>query len=406
MDIERLGRQGDGVGAVDGVSVFVPFTLPGEQVIADVEGARGQLLKVLASSPERIKPACPHFGTCGGCALQHFHEEAAARWKTGQVAAALRAQRLEAPVHPVIGFAGEGRRRAVLKARRTRKSVLLGFHGRRSGQVIAIESCPVLHPEITGLLPGLGQMIAVGLTRRGEASVHILWSLEGADIAVEGGREVDLRLREHLGGWAAQLNLARLSWNGELIARREIPPVLQFGKARVTPPPGSFVQALEAAEHKMSAFVTGWLAGADHVVDLFCGCGAFSLPVAQYAPVLCVDSDLPALEALAAAAARTSRIRPVETSRRNLLNSPLRVDELERFDAAIFDPPRGGAKAQCLELAGSRVSRVAAISCNPVSFARDARILVDGGFELVEVYPIDQFRFSPHIELAALFRRH
>ena len=362
-------------------------------------------MELLTRSSERTEPVCPHFGVCGGCALQHLEAGAAAKWKTRQVAEALRAQGIEAPVHPVLSFPAARRRRAALKARRTKKSVLLGFHGRRSAQIVPLTSCPVLHPQINALLPGLAQMLKSGLTRRGEAALNILWSLEGADIAVTGGREPDLSLREELASRALQLDLARLSWNGELIVRREIPPVLQFGKIRVTPPPGGFVQALEAAESRMMAFITGWLAGAQHCVDLFCGCGTFSLPLAQSMPVVCVDSDAAALDALQTAISGTSHIRPVTTQKRNLLNTPLSAGELERFDVAVFDPPRAGARTQCLELAKSGLSRIAAVSCNPVSFARDARILIDGGFELVDVRPVDQFAFSPHIELTALFQR-
>ncbi len=385
--------------------MFVPFTLAGEEIIADVATKRGRLVKLLKSAPERAEAICPHFGCCGGCALQHFDEAAAAKWKAGQVVSALERHGLKAPVHAVADFPGHGRRRAVLKARRTKKTIKLGFHARRSDAIIPVDVCPVLRPEIVALLPALAQMLNGGLTRRSEAAVSVLWTGEGADIAVEGGRGIDLRLQEYLGGWARQLALARLNWNGELIVRHEIPPFLEFGKARVTPPPGGFVQALEPAERLMSGYVSNWLEGAKNIVDLFCGCGTFALVMAQFAPVHGVDTDEPALAALAAGASQTPRLRPVSVERRNLLNTPLRADELARFDMAIFDPPRAGARVQCEQMANSGLARIAAISCNPVSFARDAAILVAGGFELVEVRPIDQFRFSPHIELAALFRR-
>ncbi len=372
--------------------------------MADIEGDRGSLVEVMKKSPDRVQPECRHFGICGGCALQHFDEKAAAAWKTAQIAEALDDYGIKTRILPVACFPGQGRRRAVFAARRTKKTVLPGFHARRSDQIIAVDDCRVLHPEISSMLPELAELLKPGLTRRGEASVRVLWTPVGGDIAVDGGRDCDMRLSEHLAFQAQRLDLARLVWNGELVVERRT-PYLQFGPARVSPPPGGFVQALAAAEARLASFVLEGLKDSGNIADLFCGCGTFSFPLAEFATIHCFDADKASLSALARAAANTPRIHPLRTSMRNLFNDPLRHDELAGFDAAIFDPPRSGARAQSVEMAKSDLRKIVAVSCNPASFARDTKILLDGGFTLKKVLPADQFRFSPHMELAALFVR-
>ncbi len=372
--------------------------------MADIEGERGILRGIVEKSPERVQPECEHFGVCGGCALQHFDENAAAAWKTARITAELAACGIKTRILPIACFPEKGRRRAVLAARRTKKTLMLGFHARRSGQITAMENCHVLLPEISSLLPDLARLLKPGLTRRGEARLSILWTPSGADIAIDGGRDCDMLLEEHLALWAEKLDLARLVWNGEMVVERRR-PYMQFGPAQVSPPPGGFVQALKAAEARLARFVVNGLNGSGSIADLFCGCGTFSFPMAEFAAVHCFDADKASLKALESAAANTPGIHPLRTSTRNLFNDPLRHDEFAGFDAVIFDPPRSGARAQCMQMAKSELRRIAAVSCNPASFARDAKILVDGGFTLDEVLPVDQFRFSPHIELAALFSR-
>lgn len=406
LTIQDLGAQGDGVATGREGPVYVPFTLQGERVRAEPDGeGRARLVEVLAPSPDRREPVCRHFGACGGCALQHMRPPAYLAWKQDQVTQAFAQRGLEAPVAEVVAVPEGARRRAVFAARRTRAGVLFGFRQRFSHAIVDIAECPVLHPAIVAAVPGLRELTKPLLSRRGEARLTVLDTGTGLDVAIENVRDADEpSVFAALSRLAESLDLARLTVNGETALQRR-QPALSFGGVSVVPPPGAFVQATVEAEQAMAARVLSGVAGAARIADLFAGLGTFALPLARQAEVLAADLDAGLLDALAAAARTARGLRPLRTLPRDLFHEPLSAKELAGFDAVVFDPPRAGARTQAEALAASAVPKVVAVSCNPATLARDARILVDGGYRLVSVEPIDQFLYSPHIEVVAVFER-
>jgi 23S rRNA (uracil1939-C5)-methyltransferase len=402
LTIDRLGHRGDGV--ADAGPVYAAFALPGETVEGPRDGDRLAVARVVAPSADRVAPPCPHFGACGGCALQHASDPLLAHWKAAQVAAALAREGLAAPIRPIHVSPPGARRRVTLAARRRRKGALVGFHGRAEEAVVPVAACPVAHPAIVAALPALGELTALAASRAGALRLTVTVSDAGLDVHAEGAKPADGPARARLAAWAEAADVARLSLDGETLALRRT-PAQAMGRARVVPPPGGFLQATRDGEAALVAAVAEAVAGARRVADLFAGCGTFALPLAEGAEVRAVEADRAALAALDAAWRRAPGLKAVATEARDLFARPLRPEELAGFDAAVFDPPRAGAAAQAAQIARSDLRRVAAVSCNPATFARDARTLVDGGFRLLWVRPVDQFRWSPHVELAAAFAR-
>lgn len=400
--IERLGHRGEGIARTEEGLVFVPFALPGESVLAETEGERARLVDILAPSPDRVAPYCDHFGRCGGCVAQTLAPQAYAEWKRGLVATALRNAGLDIAVAPLVDAHGAGRRRVTFHARFDRGAVRLGFMQARSHDLVAIDACPLLEPGLARA-SSVAAALAQALAARGKP-------LDLAITATAGGHDVDLRgagaLEEGetraLIALAEALDLARLANHGRLVALRR-PPAIAVGDTLVVPPPGAFLQATAAGEAAIAAQVEAAAAGAARIADLFCGVGAFALRLAARAQVTAIDLDAPAIEALDRAA--RAAMRPVEAKTRDLFRRPLMAEELARFDAIVFDPPRAGAQAQAREIARSSVSKVVAVSCDAQSFARDAAILQEAGYRAGAVTPIDQFRHSPHVEIVALFER-
>ena len=382
----------------------MPFTLPGERVSGVV--AEGVLvsLEVLEAAPERVAPPCRHFGTCGGCALQHASDGFLAAWKREVVLRALAARGLAAELPPVAVSPPRSRRRAVFAGRRTKKATLVGFHGRRSDQIVDVTECHLVRPELMAARPALAALVRSGASRSGALRLTVTASGSGLDVGVEGGKPLDAALRGTLAGLAEEHDLARLAWDGEPVAVRR-PPFQMMGRARVVPPPGAFLQATAEGEAALVAAVRETVGDAGWVADLFAGCGTFALPLAERAEVHAVEGDAAMLAALDAGWRGAAGLKRVTTEARDLFRRPLLAGELKRFEVVVLDPPRAGAEAQARALAGSGVARVAMVSCNPVSFARDAAILVDGGYRLERVQVVDQFRWSGHVELAARFDR-
>jgi 23S rRNA (uracil1939-C5)-methyltransferase len=405
LRIERLDAAGQGI-AEGGLRV--PFALPGELVRGPVADGVLAPVEILEPAPERVTPPCRHFGTCGGCALQHASDAFLADWKRDQVVRALKARGLEAEMRPVAVSPPRSRRRAVLTGRRTKKTVLVGFHGRRSDQVVDMDECHVLRPELMAARAALADVVRAGASRAGALRMTLTASATGLDLAVEGGKPLDAGLRAGLAGIAEAHVLARLAWDGEPVAMRR-PPLQSMGRARVVPPPGAFLQATREGEAALVAAVreaVGEAGGeAGRVADLFAGCGTFALPLAERAEVHAVEGAAPMLAALDAGWRAATGLRRVGIEARDLFRRPLQPAELARFQAVVVDPPRAGAEAQTTALAASGVGRVAMVSCNPVSFARDAALLARGGFRLRWVQVVDQFRWSGHVELAACFTR-
>ncbi|RYH10854.1 class I SAM-dependent RNA methyltransferase [Tropicimonas sp. IMCC6043] len=401
VTVERLGHHGDGIAPGP---IYVPRTLPGEVVSGELAGDRIESPRIETPSPDRVSPPCRHFRSCGGCAVQHAGDAFVAEWKLGIVRAALEAQGLETEFRPVLTSPPQSRRRAAFSGRRTRKEALIGFHARASETLVEVPGCELVAPGLLALRPALAAMVRAGGSRKGELSFTTMLSDIGPDVAVTGGKPLDIELRGALAGIAEAHGLARLSWEDEVVALRAA-PVLRFDGIAVSPPPGAFLQATAEGEAALLASVRDAVGEVGRVVDLFAGCGTFSLPLARRAEVHAVEGLAPLTGALDAGWRGAEGLKPVTAEIRDLFRRPLMSDELARFDAAVIDPPRAGASAQTTELAASRIDRIAAISCNPVSFARDAAILVRAGFRLDWVQVVDQFRWSTHVELAARFSR-
>ncbi|PRX37100.1 23S rRNA (uracil1939-C5)-methyltransferase [Meinhardsimonia xiamenensis] len=401
LTVERLGHRGDGVAG----DVFVPGSLPGEQVEGEVEKGRMSAPRILAPAPMRVRPPCPHAKACGGCALQHASDAFLRAWKAEVVRGALAAQGLAAPIRAVHVSLPASRRRAVLHGRRTKRGATVGFHGRASDVITAVPECRVLDPRIVAALRALAALVEAGASRRARLDIAVIASESGLDVAVTGGGVLDAARRARLAGLAMEAGLARLSWEGEPLAMARA-PLVRFDGIAVEPPPGAFLQATAEGEAALRACVAAAVGEARRVADLFAGCGTFALPLARRAEVLAVEGD-PALVAALEAGWRGAggALRPVTVVRRDLFRRPLTPPELARFEAVVIDPPRAGAEAQARALAESPVQAVAAVSCNPVTFARDARILVAGGFSLDWIEVVDQFRWSPHVELVARLSR-
>jgi 23S rRNA (uracil1939-C5)-methyltransferase len=405
--IDRLGHRGDGVADTPAGPLYAPYTLPGETVeVEPVPGHpdRRHAVRVEIASPERIAPICPHFGVCGGCALQHWSEPRYRAWKRDLVVAALALAGLAANVGDLIDAHGAGRRRAVFHARRGAHDVLeVGFAAYRAHHVVPIDRCPVLAPELHGAIAAAWALAEVLRPERKPLDIHVTASESGLDVDVRGSGPLRPALISRLAALAQTHGLARLTRHGELIAQRAA-PTLPMGRARVALPPGGFLQATAAGEATLARLVRGYVGGASTIADLFAGVGPFALRLAERARVIAADSDAAAMAALRQAAA-TPGLKPIETQVRDLFRRPFAAPELARFDAVVFDPPRQGAQAQARALAGSKVPVVIAVSCNPATFARDAKLLADGGYRLVAVTPVDQFRYSAHVEIVAQFAR-
>jgi len=408
LTIARLGHRGDGIADTPQGPLYVPYVLPGESVTVEpVAGHpdRRHLVHIDQASRERIAPICKHFTQCGGCAMQHWSLAEYRLWKRGLVAEALAQAGLVAPLEPLIDAHGAGRRRAVLHARRGPHDVLeVGFTAPRAHHVVAIEACPILAPGLNGAVRA-AWAIAETLRPAGKTlDIHATASDVGLDIDLRGSGPLSPNAMTTLGRIADRQGLTRLTCRGELVAQRA-PPLLKVGRANVALPPGVFLQATAEGEAALAKLVRAHVGGAKRVADLFCGIGPFALRLAERARVTAADADEAALAALKRAAAATPGLKPVEALARDLLRRPLAAAELKGYDAVVFDPPRQGAEAQARELAKSVVPVVVAVSCDAATFARDAKILVGGGYRLVAVTPVDQFRYSHHVEIVAALSR-
>ncbi len=418
LTIAEIGVRGDGVAVFEGHRVFVPLTVPGDRVRVRLalpktgpskgEGIRGERLALLEPGPGRGGPSCGHFGVCGGCTLQHMADNAYAAWKIALVHATLARVRLDdAPFAPLARTSAGGRRRARLAALKRGGKIWLGFNERLSHRLVDLAACPVLTPRLEALLAPLRAVLAAVLPDGGGCDAVVTDVEGGLDLLLVGPPALNLVARERLVAFAEASDVARLSWqptgqpdSAEPVAWRS-PVTIRFAGVPVAPAPGAFLQASAAGEAALVAAVIEGVGDAQRIADLFAGLGTFSLPLAQRAAVHAVEGDALALAALG----RASHGLRLTTERRDLFEDPLTAKELARFDAVVFDPPRVGAAEQAKALAQSKAPLVVAVSCNPASFARDARTLVDGGYALKRVYPIDQFLWSAHVEVVGLFAR-
>jgi 23S rRNA (uracil1939-C5)-methyltransferase len=397
LTIDRLGHLGDGIAPGP---VYVPLTLPGEVVDGDLSGDRIPVPFIVTPSPDRVRAPCPHYRTCGGCSLMHASDMFTADWKSEVVRSALSAQGLGSPIRDVITSPARSRRRATFAGRRTKVGALVGFHARGTDQLIAIPDCRLLHPRLLATLPVLEDLIKVGASRSAPLALAAAVTDDGIDLVVSGGKPMTPELFDNLAQLADKADLARLTWGDDVVATRRVPGQTIAG-TRVVPPPGAFLQATREGEVALQSGVRDALAGAGTVADLFAGCGTFALDLSRTAPVHAVEGDAAMLAALDQAWRGATGLKRVTTEMRDLFRRPLLRPELERFEALVIDPPRAGAEEQVRAIAEASVSCVAMVSCNPVTFARDARTLASAGFRIDWIDVIDQFRWSPHVELVA-----
>ena len=399
--IKRLGIYGDGI--ADG-PVFAPMTLPDEVVTGTLEGTLLKDVKIVTPSEHRVAPPCRHFKSCGGCQLQHAADPFVADFKTDIIAQALAAQGITAEIRPILTSPAQSRRRATFAARRTKKGTMSGFHGRASGTVIEIPDCKLVEPELLAARDIAESLAELGGSRKATLAVMVTTSRVGLDVQVNGGKPIDGPLRITLAALCDSRGFARLTWDDEVIAQRA-PPVQRFGKADVCPPPGAFMQATAHGEAQLLAAVQEAVQGAKRVVDLFAGCGTFTLPLAEKAEVFAVEGEAQMVAALDKGWRMAQGLKTVTHAARDLYRRPLLPDEFLKYDAVVMDPPRNGAEAQTSEIVRSSIKRVAYVSCSPVTFARDVAQLIAGGFALDWVQPVDQFRWSSHVEIAAQLTR-
>lgn len=410
LRIESLGARGDGLAPWRGTTVYVDGALPGELVEAKITGRRGEgyaavTAQVVEPSPERRQPPCPRATTCGGCALQHANDGLYQRWKRGLLTKALGRRGLgEAMVEDLAVAPPASRRRARLGIKQRGDETIVGFRARQSHRLAAIDGCLVLTPAlmqaVERLKPLLGDL--------GAQELELTECATGIDVVLHGSALPDLAGLQQITEAAHDGDLARVVWRDRsditpILVRRD--PYLAFGGTEVVLPPGAFVQPTAWGEERLAEHVAASVAGADHIADLYAGLGTFGLRLAGCHRVTAVESVSAMTNAMKQAVDRSGHAGTLSVERRDLARAPLSAAELDGFDAVIFDPPRQGAREQSEQLAASRVPCVVAVSCHPGSFSRDARILVDGGYRLDTIWPVDQFLWSHHLELVGVFRR-
>lgn len=395
-EVVRIAARGDGVTAS---GKHVPGSVPGDWL--DGEGA-------LHAGPFRQTPPCAHFGHCGGCQLQHVGDVALSNYLQTRIKTALDAQGMKDATIGAPHLSPPGsRRRVALKAQRMGGTLLLGFNQAGSHKLIDLTQCPVMERQLAELLTPLRRLLKALMKPRGSAAnVQLSLVDQGVDVLLDGVEAHGLAAHDAIMDFCAAGRVARLAIdNGDGPEDRWVPqPVtVTLGGVPVSFPYGGFLQATADGEAQLAAAVSEAVSGAPHIADLFSGIGTFSFPLSSAAKVHAVEAARDAINALRLAANRA--LRPITAEHRDLYRRPLVASELAVFDAVVIDPPRAGAEAQVRDLAASKVPIIAYVSCNPASFARDAAILVAGGYTLDWVKPVGQFRWSTHVELAARFSR-
>lgn len=410
LSIDRVGGQGDGVANTPNGPVFVPLTLPGESVRAVVTDGRAEQIEIVTASADRIAPVSPQYGDCGGCSLQHWAAEPYLGWKREQVRLALAREGIETEIEATVATPAGTRRRVALHARRMPDGrVALGFKARRSWRLVEVTACPIADPRIVAAIPMLAEVAAPLLEHPKSApTLHVTWTLSGLDVDVTGverrtgGLSGDAQMRAIAA--AQRADLGRLSLAGDVMMMARQPKVA-FGPATVPLPAGGFLQAVPEAEAAMVSRALAAVKGAKKIADLFCGAGTFTFPLATVAPVIAADASKPGIDALKIGVGSAKGMKAITAEARDLFRRPLTPFDLKGCDAIVFDPPRAGAIEQTAQIADTKASVVVGVSCNPQTFARDARVLIDKGFRLETVTPVDQFLWSAHVELVGIFRR-
>lgn len=389
-----------GLGKVDDGRTLLPRVLPGEEVAVAQDGT----VRIITPSADRVAAPCKHFKTCGGCAMQHATDAFVANWKLEIVQKALAAQRIDTVYRDVITSPAQSRRRAKLAGKRTKSGAMLGFHAKGTNTLIPVPECKLLTIGLMSQFPMLEALVVIAASRKAEIALTVTETKNGLDILVETEKPLTPELRAELAVFAQAHNIARLVWVDEPVVTMQ-PPIQMFGTTAVVPPPGAFLQATKHGETALLSAVEEITAKANRIVDLFAGAGTFTLPLAARAEVHAFEGEAEMIAALDRAWREGKGLKRVTSEARDLFRRPLEPDELRKFDAAVIDPPRAGAEAQIATLAASEIKVIAMVSCNPVTFARDAVTLQKAGFTLDWVQVVDQFRWSAHVEVVGSFTR-
>lgn len=404
VTINSMGAGGDGVAQLDKGQIFVPFSLPSEELNIAVEKNRGTIIAMLKKSPERVEPVCRHYEECGGCSLQHWAAEPYQNWKRQLVQAALTGYGIDAPVESLVPCAPQSRRRAVFAARKTTAGQLLGYNRHQSHEIVDIQECAVTHPDITSRLDDIRGLAAIVAPGSKAFKISVTMTESGLDIASSGCGSPDDATRLAVTRYVVEKGFARYSSEDEIIVEPK-KPLIHIGKVPVNIPAGTFLQATAEAEETMTALVISHLGKCKRIADLFSGMGTFGLRLAEKSAVHCVENNAPALAALDRGIRHVQGLKPVTIEKRDLFRRPLMPRELTPYQGVVFDPPRAGAEEQARELAKSSVAKIAAVSCNPVTLARDLSIILKGGYKINKIVPIDQFLYTSHVETVVLLSK-
>lgn len=407
IEITSLGSHGDGIGKLSSKKVFVPFSLVGETILITKKGDRARIDEIIKPSINRISPICSHFTRCGGCVAQHIDTDTYRSWKEDIVKTALLNQGLNVDLYPLIDAHGIGRRRVTLNVQVDKDKTQVGFMGKRSHDLLDFVECPILVDDLSEAKKISRLLSAPFKSFVQKLKINITAFDCGLDCNIQIPKKhskLDLNIRMDLARLALELDLARISVSDEIIAECRS-PMIKYGNALVYPPPSCFLQATAKGECIIGDLVIDNAGSAHKIVDLFCGIGSFTLRLANTSSVLAADVNEHQIKSLSNALRYCQGLKPVITVVRDLYNDPYKAHELSKFDCAIFNPPRAGAKAQVIEISKSKISIVIAVSCDSASFARDTAILINGGYCLKKVIPIDQFKFTRHIEVVAVFKR-
>ena len=402
--VDRLGQLGDGIIDTPNGEIFAPFTLPGEHIEGNVENGRVNSPKIIKPVSDRIKPACKHFKSCGGCSLQHASDTVISDWKIRKTQDALSQVNLHPEFRPIINSKAGSRRRATFAAKRTKKGALVGFHGRASDVIIEISECPISDPILLSGMPAFSKFAILGSSRKAVLRISATVSGNSLDVKIDNGKKLSATEISKFAQICNQFKILRLMWNDDVIAQSN-PPSQKMGLADVIPPSGAFLQATKSGEAALIKTVLEIIGPSKRVVDLFAGCGTFALPISSKATVHALEGDVNMIAALDSGWRAAGGLHDIKSETRDLFRRPLMPDEFKKIDAIVIDPPRAGAVSQVVEIAKANVGRIAFVSCNPATFARDASILCNNGYNLDWVQVIDQFLWNPHIELVAQFTK-
>ena len=406
LTIAKMGQLGEGVALTDDPRkpVFVPYALPNEHVQVIEGGERLRITQISTPSPDRITPFCPYFTKCGGCSVQHWADAPYRAWKRELIVNALSFEQLAPVVHETLDAHGEGRRRALLHVRFIDNKPVAGFMEPKSHRVVNFDTCPILVPALKEC-SSLAKALALPLVSlRKPLSIQFTATVSGLDVDIRGPGKIDFNTRMTLTDLAIQHDLARLSIHGDVVLERR-QSVLNFGRTPVCIPPGGFTQATTLGEETLAGLVLSHVKGARKIADLFCGAGPFALRMAEHASIYAADCDPASIESLKRGFNLVQGLKQVIAEARDLFRRPLLAHELNMFEAIVLDPPRAGAEAQMREIATSKVTKVVSVSCSAASFARDAGILCAAGFSLKSVTPVDQFKYSAHVEMVGVLER-